>query len=255
MKKDLIGYISNIQRFSLNDGEGVRTSIFLSGCPLRCKWCANPETWELHSEKDNQLNSRAMSLKEVVDIVKKDIIFFNESGGGVTFTGGEPSVQNYFLRELSKAFEKLGLEMAIETCGVFQWSKMSDILEKMDLIFVDIKHMDPLKHLEFCGVENHLILENIKKMKDLGGDIVVRVPLISNVNDSEENIRKTANFIKQNLSKAKIELLPYHELGDYKYDLLEISHKNKKFVKPSEAKIKYLEKIIEEIGVSFINYK
>ena len=153
------GYVMNIQDFSVNDGEGIRTNIFLAGCPLTCAWCSNPEGQTLQ----NAMTSY-MTVEEVTDKVKKQMIFYRMSGGGVTFSGGEATVQQEFLRCLAGRLYDMGISLAIETCGQFAFEEVKDILGKMDLIFYDIKHMDAGKHRIFTGISNEKILSN--RIKD-----------------------------------------------------------------------------------------
>lgn len=246
MNTDAMGYVSQIQSFSVNDGNGIRTTIFLSGCPLRCKWCANPETW---------IMGKRMSVGEILKQVKRDMIFFRESGGGVTFSGGEPTFQQDFLRTLVNAHMDMGIDMAIETSGFFVWEEVKGILEKLDQIFVDIKHMDTKKHKSLTGVDNELILENIKKMGSLNQDVVVRIPLIKGINDDRENIADTAAFVMQYVPEGKIEVLPYHDLGVHKYDALGLNRYKNRFDTPAKQEIDAVKQAIAGMGVAVTDYK
>lgn len=295
------GYVSNIQSFSVNDGEGIRTNIFLAGCPLRCRWCANPETWLLQPRigffqekcigcgacirscpnqainQDNffsnekctvcglcvnncpvdarKIMGRQMSVREVIDQVRKDLIFFRESGGGVTFSGGEPTFQKGFLSALVEGHAGIGVEMAIETSGYFVWSEVEHIFRKIDLIFIDIKHMDPFKHFELTGVRNELILDNIRKLGRMDKAVVVRIPLIKGINSDVKNITKTACYVRQYVPGGKIELLPYHSYGVHKYDILGIPQYKNIFQAPAQADIDLLKDVIEGKGVELADYK
>lgn len=301
---DTRGIVSQIQSFCVNDGEGIRTNIFLSGCPLRCKWCANPETWTVkpklavvkekctgcnkcvlccpHKAALNPQNrdvfitekctacglcidpcltsarkimGSKMSVKELLKRVKKDMIFFRESGGGVTFSGGEPTFQKDFLKAIVNTFWDIGIDMAIETSGYFVWEEVKDTIDKLDFIFVDIKHFDSKKHFELTGVYNTRILENIKKIGNLDKKVVIRIPLIENVNTSIENIKKTAEFVKQHVRGGSIEILPYHNLGLCKYDALGLKKNKNTFNTPSEKKIQDIKELISSIGVEIADYK
>lgn len=244
------GYVSQIQRFSVNDGDGIRTTIFLVGCPLRCKWCCNPETWTITPKL-----STLMSVGEIIEKIKRDIIFFRESGGGVTFSGGEATFQQNFLRALVNAHKEIGVDMAIETSGYFIWDQLEDIMKKLDLIFVDLKHMNGEKHHELTGVDNKLILENIKKIGNLDKEVVIRIPLIKGINDDKENIINTAKYVKQYVPTGKIEILPYHNLGAYKYDEIGLSSFKNTFNTPSVREIDTVKEIINSIGVEIVDYK
>ncbi|SHI54344.1 pyruvate formate lyase activating enzyme [Dethiosulfatibacter aminovorans DSM 17477] len=250
------GYISNIQRFSVNDGDGIRTTVFFTGCPLRCRWCANPETWNVKigsREAEGIHTCEEMTVDQVVNEVKKDLLFYRDSGGGVTFSGGEASMQAGFLGGIVDRLEYLGVDMAIETCASFQWERMEPVLKKMDMIFVDIKTMDDEKHRVYCGEGNGTILENIMKMGSLDVPVVVRIPLMSGLNDDEENISRTADFVGKYLKKGRMELLPYHNLGEYKYDKLGLEKHT--FEKPDKERIVMLEGIITESGVGLADFK
>jgi pyruvate formate lyase activating enzyme len=250
-KTENIGYMMNPQNFSVNDGEGIRTVLFLTGCPLRCKWCANPESFTINKKNDFVL---PYTVKEVLEFVDKQKVFYRHSGGGVTFSGGEATVQIDFLRELVNKLYDDGLHLAIETSGYFVFEEVEDILKKMDHIFVDVKHMNTDVHKRYTSQNNNLILKNIEKMNSLSGEIIIRIPLIEGVNASEENIRETAIFIKKTLKKPKIELLPYHELGTYKYKRLGLDYDFQGFSRPSDKKIEKLEYIFQQEGVEVVSY-
>ena len=301
---DGLGVVSQIQGFCVNDGEGIRTNVFLSGCPLRCQWCSNPETWTAEpkltvvKEKCTGCNScveicpqkaslnpmfgniyvtedfnycgvcvdacpngarsilgSVMHVKEVVDRVMKDSIYFRQSGGGVTFSGGEPTFQKSFLRFLVNKFYDLGIDMAIESCGYFNWEDTRDIFEKIDFIFMDMKIFNREKHIEYTGMDNELIHENIKNIGKLGKPVVIRIPLMDGVNADDENILKTAAFVKENVPEGRIEVLPYHNFGAYKYDALGKGEHKNQFEAPSPQRVKEIEEIIRQSGVEVADYK
>ena len=206
------GFVSQIQEFSVHDGDGIRTTIFLNGCPLRCQWCANPETWSSQGT--------AMSVTEVVSKVMGHGIFFRASGGGVTFSGGEAACQPEFLKALIEAFDDLGVDMALETACSFRWETLAHHLGRLSLIFADIKHMDDSIHRSLTGQGNAEILENIGHLGQLGIRMVIRIPLIPGVNDDEINLIETARFVRTVLPGTPIEILPYHNFGMSKYQAL-----------------------------------
>lgn len=302
MKRSAIkGLVSNIQNFSVNDGEGIRSTIFLSGCPLKCKWCSNPETMELrqrrmfyknkckscnacldacdHDAIDREtyrideskckkcnkcisaclygartISGSYMGVDEVIKKVERDFIFFSKSGGGVTFSGGEPTFQKEFLGELVNAFYELGIGMTIETSGFFSIDEVAWIFEKMDMIFVDIKHFDKDVHKELTGVSNEIILANISRLARLNENIVVRIPLLNGVNSDDENITRVANFVRENIANPRIELLPYHEYGKYKYEALDLSYPYSSDQTPDQNTIDRLVRIIGSAGVQVEKY-
>lgn len=296
------GYIMEPQNFSVNDGEGIRTIIFLAGCPLRCQWCSNPES---HTTPSKIAHYEASCIKcgncsvvcsegvginlndplernkctacgtcvnvcptgsrkdlvyecssdEIMEVIEKQRIFYRYSGGGVTFSGGEATVQRELLEDLVNRLYDKALDLAIETSGYFEFEEVKNILSKMNLIFVDIKHMDDDKHKFHTGVGNKKILENISRLKELKVPVVVRIPVIEGVNSDEENIRETAKFVKANLVQSKIELLPYHSFGDSKYEALGLEKPSREFKRPWDENIKKLERIIEEEGVRVVSFK
>lgn len=244
------GYVMQLQNFSVNDGEGIRTNIFLAGCPLKCLWCANPEGQTLKNPMTTY-----MTEEEVISHVKKQMIFYRHSGGGVTFSGGEATVQTEFLRELAEAFYDMGVSLAIETCGYFEFDEVKDILQKMDLIFYDIKHMDSKKHLEFTGVPNESILENIVKTAQLSVPMVVRIPVIHGVNTDMDNMKRTFAFVKESIPGARLELLPYHTFGESKYEQLGMALPPEEFKRPADEEIMRWIKLAQDMGIETVSYR
>ncbi|MGD9568316.1 MAG: glycyl-radical enzyme activating protein [Sedimentibacter sp.] len=246
---NLYGNFMEPQNFSVNDGEGIRTIIFFAGCPLRCKWCANPEGLYI----DNNLVYK-YSVEQLLKIIERQEIFYRYSGGGVTFSGGEATLQQHMLRELVNKLYDRGINLAIETSGYFEFEEIKDILKKLDLIFVDLKHMDDMKHKIFTGVSNKKILSNIKRLNEVNDNIVVRVPLIVGVNADKENIIETVKFVKTNIKNPKIELLPYHNFGDEKYEALGMEKPSRDFKRPSVEMVNELKKLIQVEGIEVVSY-
>lgn len=240
----------NIQDFSVNDGEGIRTSIFLAGCPLRCAWCSNPEGQTL----ENAMTSY-MTADEVIDRIKKQMIFYRNSGGGVTFSGGEATVQLEFLGRLTRRLYDMGVSLAIETCGCFEFEKVKDILEKMDMIFCDIKHMDKQKHIEFTGRSNKNILENIRRLGRLGPSLVIRIPVIHGVNTEAENMNAAFTFLKKEVPEAKLELLPYHTFGEGKYKELGLTPPSAAFETPDIKELDLWYEKARQMGIGTVSYR
>jgi pyruvate formate lyase activating enzyme len=254
---NISGKFMELQNFSVNDGDGIRTVVFLAGCPLRCMWCSNPESWvtrnEIEHNEDTCLIKRYTS-DGVLKIIDKQKIFYRYSGGGVTFSGGEATLQQDILRELVYRLYDQAVNLAIETSGYFEFDEVKDILGKLDLIFVDMKLMDSDKHKAYTGVGNEKILENISRMKELKVPVVVRIPVIDGVNSDMENIRKTANFVKTNIYEPKIELLPYHLFGDAKYEALGMEKPSRSFKTPSQEQLMELCRVVESEGVEVVSY-
>ncbi len=256
------GYIFELQNFSVNDGNGIRTVVFFAGCPLSCQWCSNPEG--IYSNRISYYEKKTGSRKilihhytseEILKLLEKQKIFYRYSGGGVTFSGGEAMQQQDLLRELVYSLYDQAVSLAIETSGYFEFDGVKDILEKMDLIFVDIKHMNRDKHEFYTGVSNERILKNIARLNELKVPVVVRIPVIDGVNSDIENIRATAQFVKASLEAPKIELLPYHTLADGKYEALGLEKPSRGFKTPSRQYMVELERIIQQEGVEVVSYR
>jgi len=190
-----------------------------------------------------------MSLKETVDEIEKDRVFYDQSGGGVTFSGGEPLMQFEFVNTLARTVKKLGIHTTLDTCGYAKWEQFEDIAQNIDLFLYDIKIMDPAKHLEYTGVGNELILENLSKLTEKHGNVNVRIPIVAGINDDEKNMEKTADFLS-NLGISNVHLLAYHKTGIGKYERLGRDYKLH-HVKPlSSGKIEKLVTLLSSKGVN-----
>ncbi len=244
------GYVLQLQNFSVNDGNGIRTIVFMAGCPLRCAWCANPEGLTLKNPMTHY-----MTVDEVIDNIKKQMIFYRSSGGGVTFSGGEATFQTEFLRSMVNRMYDMGISLAIETCGYFSFESVYDILQKMDLIFMDIKHMDPTQHLHWTQQEVSVIQENIKKVSTLGIPLVLRIPTIVGVNATMENMKSTFEFIRDNVPQAKLEFLPYHRFGESKYKELGLPLPDASFATPDDTLIKQFTELAQQYHIQVISYR
>ena len=289
-----------IQPFSVNDGEGIRTDIFIAGCPLRCRWCSNPEGFsqkevigwhrrkcigcgacsavcpqgigiEMDPDRDQCIacgacvracpeGARAgmVTLMDADDIIReihKHRLFYSYSGGGVTFSGGEATSQPELLDYLSRELYDMGYSLDIETCGYFDFDRVRPALERMDLIFMDLKHMDPEVHRNYTGVSNEKILENMAKLRALQADIVIRIPVIGGVNNSDENITASAAYVHDVLPQARMELLPYHRLGKIKYDALGMEFCQDDFYTPDKTEMERLREIVAAQGVILADYR
>jgi pyruvate formate lyase activating enzyme len=262
------GNIFSIERYAVHDGAGIRTMVYLKGCPLRCLWCANPEGQETRSEllffaerciacgrclatcpsgaarRDaegrithdpalcrgcggcvegcdadaRRLYGRPMTVAEVMAEVLRDLAFYRQSGGGVTLSGGEPTAQADFVRELLRECRRRGLHTAMETCGHCGWPELAGIAEHLDLALYDVKHVDPAAHQRLTGVPNDLILGNLRRLAQLGTvEIQVRVPVIPGYNDQPEHLGALAELIAGIPGVAGVEMLAYHPYGIGKY--------------------------------------
>jgi len=294
------GTIFNVQHYSIHDGPGIRTTVFLNGCPLRCLWCQNPESQSLRPQlffskekctgcgtcvkvcpeeaihitgdrawtdrercqgtgkcieacpnEARNIIGRHISAQEVFEEVAADAIFYGKSGGGVTLSGGEPLFQPQFVINLLKLCREASISTALETSGFAKWEIFKEILKDVDLVLYDFKHMDPTAHERGTGVANDLILANVKKIHhELQLPIWARVPIIPGYNDSKSNIEATARFIVTELGESvKVNLLPYHRLGEAKYDRLEKYSIVSLIQSPSEEQMLELLKIVQSFGL------
>ncbi len=261
--------VFNIQKFSTHDGDGVRTTIFFKGCPVRCRWCHNPESQHFqkeliyyHSKCKNcgscirhcptgansispegklvldrekciacgycedwcvyqarEIAGKEYTVDELVKEAKKDQIFYDQSGGGVTLSGGEVMAQDMdFVESLCKKLKREGIHINIDTCGHVPYEHFQRILPYADIFLYDIKLMDPEAHKEWIGVDNRLILENLVRLSRDGAKIYIRIPTIGKVNANEEFMNEVISFLKEHrIVPAQIALLPYHSIGSGKY--------------------------------------
>lgn len=244
------GYIMQVQNFSVNDGEGIRTTIFLAGCPLRCAWCANPEG----RTSENAL-THWVETEEVLKVIRHQTVFYRFSGGGVTFSGGEATVQREFLAEMVDALYDEGYNLALETCGFFNFDQLLPTLKKMNMIFMDLKHLDARQHEKFTGVNNTLILKNLLKTAELDIPLVVRIPTIVGVNGNDEDMEKMFVYLRKNIPKAAVELLPYHRYGEEKYRQLGLAIPGEGFQIPSEEKMLAWRKLACNLGLNMVSFK
>ncbi len=219
------GRIFDIQRYSVHDGSGIRTIVFLKGCALRCRWCCNPESQSYDIQEMRLLDGttkiigRDVTAKEVLDIVERDRVFYRRSGGGLTLSGGESLCQPEFALALLKGAKDRGLTTAMESMGCAKWETIERILPYLDQYLMDIKHMNPEKHRQFTGKRNDLMLENAKRIAASGKtELIIRVPVIPTFNETPEEIRAIAKFAATLPGVKRLHLLPYHRLGQDKYE-------------------------------------
>ncbi len=220
------GIIFNIQRFSVNDGPGIRTTVFFKGCPLGCWWCHNPESRQFGRQI---LNGRQMgddyTSGQLLREIEKDRLFFDESGGGVTFSGGEPLAQPVFLTEILDKCREAGIHTAVDTTGYAGADLIEEVATKADLILYDIKLMDPVEHLKYTGISNTEILENLNYLLSNGSNVIIRIPLIPEITTTEENLDKILEFLSGYNRQPEVNLLPYHRIAEGKYHKYGIKYK------------------------------
>ncbi len=267
------GVVAHIQRFSLHDGPGIRTTVFLKGCPLNCLWCHNPESRASRPEImvvesrcircgrcasvcPNQLASdsiafdqqpgavcrlcgacvkacpsaarqmvgRQMTVGEVLDEIRRDTIFYDDSQGGVTFSGGEPLAQPQFLGSLLTACAAEGIHTAVDTCGFAAAEQVLAMAARADLILYDLKMLDDAKHTRLTGVSNALILDNLRALQPVHNNVWLRIPVIPGLNDGEEDLEALKGLAAGLPAVRQINLLPYHQTAKHKFRRLGISY-------------------------------
>lgn len=222
--RQIKGRIFDIQKFSIHDGDGIRTIVFLKGCVLRCRWCCNPESQEYAIQSmtvagEEKIIGRDVTVEEVMRAVEQDRPYYYRSGGGLTLSGGESLCQPDFARALLRAAKESGIGTAMESMGCAPYEVIESILPYLDHYLLDIKHMDAAKHKEYTGRSNELMLENAGKIARSGQTrLSIRIPVIPTFNDSVGEIREIAVYAKELGCVEKIHLLPYHRLGRDKYD-------------------------------------
>lgn len=248
------GRIFDIQKYSVHDGPGIRTIVFLKGCPLRCRWCCNPESQEFAVQTMNMPSSskivgRDVTAGEVFDIVKKDMSYYRRSGGGMTLSGGEMLMQPAFSLALLRLAKSHGINTAVESTGHAPFETIKELLPYIDTYLMDIKHINPEKHKEYTTRDNALILENAVKIAQHAKKCIVRVPTIPGVNDTVEEIADIARFAREKMRVDEINLLPYHQFGTDKYAWLGREYLMGDVKTPSDEKMELLKKTAESFGL------
>ena len=251
------GFIFDIERGSYVDGPGIRTTVFFKGCNLRCAWCHNPESQSpkpqmmfyknkctgcgkckekcpnhlelcelcgkctIYCPHDaREICGKEYTVDEVMREILKDKVFYENSGGGVTFSGGECMLQIDFLEEILKACKENGIHTAVDTAGHVPYESFERILPHTDLFLYDVKCFDSVKHKQYTGVGNKLILDNLKTLLGTGKAVWVRIPIIPTVNDTEEEMQQISALLEAHKNYERVELLPYHAMGQHKYSAL-----------------------------------
>lgn len=300
---DVKAPVFNIQTYCIHDGPGIRDTVFIKGCPLRCLWCSNPESnlakpqlmtyssnctgcglcvdscpnkaislgqykgndkyialtnrklcidcgkcVDVCPRKAREISGKDMTVRECIDKVKRDKLFFEDSGGGITLSGGEMLVHPEFSANLLAAAHENGIKTCVESSSFAPKEIIDKVFAHVDLALLDIKHMDDELHKKYTGISNKQILENIKHVyNNLHVPVIIRVPVIPGCNDDEKNIKQTALFAKSLGSDVLVNLLPAHKLGESKNESL--GQENKITIEvPSDEHMRHLKEIVEKIG-------
>ncbi len=248
------GRIFDIQKFSVHDGPGIRTIVFLKGCYLRCRWCCNPESQSskvqtmLQNGKEKVIGYDT-TVKDVLKIVKQDEPYYRRSGGGMTLSGGEMLCQSDFAYALLRSAKEMSINTAVETTGFSRFEKIEKLLPYIDTVLMDIKHTNSKKHQEFTTQPNELILENARKIAEVAKKLIIRVPVIPTFNDTEQEIRDIAKFASSLRGVDEINLLPYHRFGKDKYDGLGRDYPMGDLPSPTNEKMEKLKAVAESFGL------
>lgn len=297
--------ITNIQKFSIHDGDGIRTTVFFKGCPLKCEWCHNPETQRFEKEMQvdrekctgcgtcasvcpngavrmtedhrpawdpkactfcgkcenfcpagsREIVGREYTVKELTKELMKDQMFYEESGGGVTFSGGEVmSMDMDFILAMAKELKRQDVTLTIDTCGYVPYERFEKILPYVNTFLYDVKVMDPELHKKYMGTDNKLILKNLIRLSQDGARIYIRIPTIKEVNGNEENMKETIAFLKEHdIHPAGVNLLPYHDTGSGKYAKLDMEYKGTDLHAPDKEEMEALAALFVNAG--FTNTK
>jgi len=295
--QSLTGLIFDIKKFSIHDGPGIRTTVFLKGCPLHCSWCHNPEGTSSNKEilfwenrcinchecilacehgalkavsgrreyqptschfcgacadacptEATRLVGTDIQVSEIIQEIEKDIVFYDQSTGGATFSGGEPLLQIDFLESLLISCIEHGIHTAVDTSGYVPFENINRVQEFTDLFLYDIKLMDSDKHLQYTGVRNQLILENLSLLSKTGIDIIARIPIIPGVNDDFDNIHQTGEFLAGLGTIKEINILPFHNAAAHKYGRLGSKYLLPNVHPPAEELMLEIEMQLEKYG-------
>lgn len=254
------GLISTIQGYSTKDGPGIRSTVFLVGCNLRCAWCSNPElmipgekdmVFELGGRKQTEHVGMRIGAKELAAQLERDRIFYEESGGGVTFSGGEPALQADFVKETAGYLKAAGIHCALDTAGDVPYEVLEDLSEVMDLILFDIKAYDETIHKNCTGASNRQILSNAKRLAENGMPLIIRLVVVPGYNDDPADLRNRLEFVKSlGESVKRTDVLPYHALGAGKYLRLGIPYPIASDLKVSEESIEMIKALAQEVGIT-----
>lgn len=238
--------IFKIQRYSIHDGPGIRTTLFFQGCPLACRWCHNPESQA--SRLEIKIEDIDRLAAELMAEIEKDLVFYDESGGGVTFSGGEPLGQPELLIRLLDLCRKKEIHTCLDTSGYGDSGLILKVAQKVDLILYDVKLINEKVHIELTGKSVRPVLDNLRHLSQQRADIRLRFPLIPQMTDSSENIKKISAFLTDETIYRDIHILPFHRAGGAKYAALNRINYMQELRPPSQKRVEKLKEEFESRG-------
>ncbi len=255
------GIIFDIKRMALHDGPGIRQTVFFKGCPLRCLWCHNPESCskeitdiEISEKMDGKLLKKKQTIGRMVnanDLMRellRDTLVYEESGGGVTFSGGEPLMQPDFLLQVLRLCKKNEINTCIDTTGYTAVDNLQKVIPYTDLFLYDLKHPQTDDHRKYTGVGNELILQNLHFLDNHDAKIRIRIPLLPTINDSETDLLATINILSKLKRKYPVDLLPYHKIGNHKYSRFQLPFQMPEIEEPTTELLQQVKHFFEQHG-------
>jgi pyruvate formate lyase activating enzyme len=258
------GTIFDIKRYAIHDGPGIRTTVFLKGCPLRCRWCHNPEGQTPGPQPGSphggdaqpdacdtdQAPGRTVTVADVMREVERDVIFYDESQGGVTISGGEPLMQPEFLAALLRACRSADLHTALDTCGYAPPEVFNAIAGDVDLFLFDLKLIDPREHETHTGVSNRQILDNLNTLQQRGHRVIIRFPIVPGITDTDNNVQQTIAHVASLSNVDHVALLPYHKIAGGKYKRLRRTNEMEDIEPPARERIDAIRARFEDHGIA-----
>ncbi|WP_455544465.1 pyruvate formate-lyase-activating protein [Intestinibacter sp.] len=242
----LKGRVHSIETFGTVDGPGIRYIIFFQGCPLRCKYCHNRDTWKANVGNE-------YTVDELIQDITKYQSYMQFSGGGVTASGGEATLQTEFVTELFKRCKELGIHTCLDTSGFINVNQIDELLDYTDLVLLDIKHIDNEKCKELTGVGNEKCLKLAKHLDERGIPVWIRQVLIPGITDDAEDLKKLGQFVSSLNNVDRFEFLPYHGMGIHKWESMGLEYELKDVKDPTEEEIRRANNIVQSCGVAVHN--
>jgi pyruvate formate lyase activating enzyme len=258
------GIVFDIKKYSIHDGPGIRTTVFFKGCPLFCWWCHNPESQRIGAEVIEKINrrkcldlsyavtreniGREVTVEEIIREIEKDTVFYDESRGGVTFSGGEPLMQPDFLHALARECKIRDIHTAVDTSGYAASEVVKKIVKYIDLFLYDLKIMDDTAHKTYAGVSNRIILENLKLLAEMKKEVVIRFPIVPGFTDAQENIDGMIRFLNSLKTIQQVSLLAFNHLGNEKYKRLGMINRMEKVPVPTTERMDEIRRLFEKKG-------